>query len=60
MFKKLFQSFNVPTAEQLARKELEQAKRELLSAQSNAEYYTRMVDYNIARIKRLQKVESEA
>lgn len=60
MFKKLFQSFNVPTAEQLARKELEQAKRELLAAQSHAEYYTRMVDYNIARIKRLQKVESEA
>ena len=60
MFKKLFQSFNAPTAEHLARKELEQAKRELLSAQSHAEYYTRMVDYNIARIKRLQKVESEA
>lgn len=51
--KKLFDLFRTPTAQQLADRELASAQRELLSAQSSQEYAARIVDYNLARIKRL-------
>ena len=39
-----------PSHIDLAHKELGEAKREYLIAQSNAEYYAAMVDYNAKRI----------
>lgn len=46
--------FQTPSAEQLAQRELQEAQRELLAAQSAAEYAARMVGYNQDRIKRLK------
>lgn len=45
--------FTVPSAEVLALKELEEAKRKLLDAQSAREYAESMCKYHEARIKRL-------
>jgi hypothetical protein len=45
--------FTVPSAEVLALKELEEAKRKLLEAQSAREYADSMCKYHEARIKRL-------
>ena len=42
-----------PSAEQLALRELEDAKRRLLEAQSGREYADSMCKYHEARIKRL-------
>jgi len=42
-----------PSHIDLAHKELEEAKREYLIAQSQAEYFTAMVEYNAKRIDRL-------
>ncbi len=46
--------FALPAAAEIARRELEDAQRELLTAQSGAEYAARMVEYHQARIKRLK------
>jgi hypothetical protein len=59
------QVFRTPSALELAQIELEEAKRELLNAQSATEYAARMAAYHGDRIKRLsvyvtQKVESPA
>lgn len=53
---KFFQLFKAPPAELLARRELDEAKRRLLEAQSAAEYATAMVQYQQQRIDRLTKV----
>jgi len=45
--------FDVPTAEMLALKELEEAKRKLLEAQTAREYADSMCKYREAQIKRL-------
>jgi hypothetical protein len=45
--------YTVPSAEILALKELEEAKRKLLDAQSGREYADSMCKYHEARIKRL-------
>jgi hypothetical protein len=45
--------YTVPSAEALALKELEEAKRRLLDAQSSREYADSMCKYHEARIKRL-------
>jgi hypothetical protein len=45
--------FNVPTAEMLALKELEECKRKLLEAQTAKEYAESMCKYREAQIKRL-------
>ena len=45
--------YSVPSAEQLALRELENAKRSLLEAQSTREYADSMCKYHEARIKRL-------
>jgi hypothetical protein len=42
------------SALELARLELEEAERERLSAQSLHDYYTNIINYHTARIKRLQ------
>jgi hypothetical protein len=45
--------FRMPTADELAITELEQAKRDLLMMQTALDYSKRMVDYHADRIKRL-------
>ena len=45
--------FRLPSAKELAAKELEQAQRKLLDALSAQEYARRMADYHSDRIKRL-------
>jgi hypothetical protein len=56
-FYNLFQSvaayFRLPSAESLALRELEEAKRKLLDAQTGREYAESMCRYHEARIKRL-------
>ena len=45
--------FRTPSAEVLALRELEEAKRRLLMAQSSREYHESMCKYHEAQIKRL-------
>ena len=45
-----------PSAEILAQRELEHARRELLAAESAAEYAEAMSVYHRARIERLEKM----
>ena len=45
--------FRLPSAKELAEKELEMAHRKLLVALSAQEYAKRMGDYHLDRIKRL-------
>jgi hypothetical protein len=45
--------FTLPTADAMAIKELEEAKRELLRSQSALDYTKRMVEYHQDRVKRL-------
>lgn len=47
------ESFRMPSADMMAIKELEQAKRELLAMQTAKDYSSRMVEYNQDRIRRL-------
>ena len=52
---KLFDFFKAPTPLALATKELEEAQREMLIAQSAAEYALNICEYNTDRIGRLTK-----
>jgi len=45
--------FKTPTSVEIAARELEQARRQLLQAQSAAEYANRISAYHFDRIKRL-------
>jgi hypothetical protein len=45
--------WRLPSAKEMAVKELEEAKRRFLDAQSAMEYTKRMSDYHADRIKRL-------
>jgi len=53
MIDKLKEYFRLPSAKELAAKELETAQRKLLDALSAQEYARRMSDYHADRIKRL-------
>ena len=53
MIKVLIDMFKTPSAEVLAQKELEDAKRELLKAHSHEEFYRRLKEYNQDRVRRL-------
>ena len=61
---KLFRIFGKPSAVLLAQHEFDEAQRELLRAQSGAEYARTMVAYHEARVKRLgdyiRRAHSEA
>lgn len=46
--------FCTPSAQEIARRELEVARRELLEAQRGVEYHASMVDFNAKRIARLE------
>lgn len=54
--KSLLSLLRKPSAETLAQVELEEAKRQLLVAQSDAEYRNAMVEYHRRRIARLQTI----
>lgn len=49
----LSELFRAPSAEEMAAKELEAAKRELLNMLTAQDYSKRMVEYHLDRIKRL-------
>ena len=51
---KLTEMLRAPSAEVLAQRELEHAKRSLLEAQTTEEYARNMVVYHTERIKRLK------
>lgn len=53
MIDKLKDYFRLPSAKELAAKELGEAQRKLLEALSAQEYARRMSDYHADRIKRL-------
>lgn len=53
MISHIIDMFKTPTAEVLAQKELEEAKRELLKAHTSEEFYRRMKEYNQDRVRRL-------
>ena len=53
MIDQLKDYFRLPSAKELAAKELETAQRKLLDALSAQEYAKRMADYHSDRIKRL-------
>ena len=50
---RLKELWRLPSAKEMAVKELEEAKRRFLDAQSAMEYARRMSDYHADRIKRL-------
>ena len=55
----IFSLLRVPTADVMAIKELEEAKRELLRSQSAQDYAKRMVEYHQDRVKRLTAYTSK-
>ena len=59
MLKKITSLFRAPSAEALAIRELDEAKRELLVAVRHAEYYASMVRYHQTRISRLAQVSQK-
>jgi hypothetical protein len=55
MIEKIAAMLKVPSPRMLAMRELEEAQRELLKAQSATEYYSRLSAYNTDRISRLTR-----
>lgn len=53
---KFLNPFRKPTAAELAKAELEEARRKLLNAQSGMEYAEAMVRYETARVRRLEDI----
>lgn len=60
MFKDIVRLFHQPSADVIAREELEAAQREYLKAQSGLDYARRMVEYHADRINRLSRYIKEA
>jgi len=56
MLDQLKQLFKTPTADQLANREYDEARRELLMSQSAAEYHQSMIEYHIKRLLRLKEI----
>lgn len=59
MIKELIQTFRKPSAEIIAQAELEEARRQLLAAQSASEYANGIILYRKTQITRLQKYIQE-
>lgn len=59
MFKKLTEITRTPSAESIAKLELGEARRSLLEAQSNLEYFEAMVVYHKKRVSRLESFTRE-
>lgn len=60
MFRELIETFSKPSAKSLAQRELEEAQRQLLAANTAAEYAIRLGQYHNDRIKRLKAYIQEA
>lgn len=60
MLKDFIRIFSQPSAEMMAREELEEAQRQFLKAQSGLDYARRMVEYHSDRIIRLNRYVKEA
>ena len=56
MLDQLKQLFKTPTADELAKREYDEARRELLISQSAAEYHQSMIEYHIKRLLRLKEI----
>jgi len=56
MLDQLKRMFKTPTADQLAKREYDEARRELLMSQSAAEYHQSMIEYHIKRLLRLKEI----
>ena len=48
--------FRTPTADELAKREYDEARRQLLVSQSAAEYHQSMIEYHIKRLLRLKEI----
>jgi hypothetical protein len=59
VIRSLMELWKTPSAESLAQRELEEAQRDLLAAQSRQEYYLRMTQYNLDRIARLKARQTQ-
>lgn len=60
MIKQIKAIFEQPSAELLAQKQLEDAKRRLLEEQEASEFHARMVEFHLAKIKRLTAYVKES
>lgn len=60
MLKELLETFRPPSAQLIARRELEEAQRELLRAHSAKEYAESLVTYHQSRIARLTTTVKES
>lgn len=56
LLQQLKQVFKTPTAHELAKREYDEARRELLVSQSAAEYHHSMIEYHIKRLMRLKEI----
>ena len=56
MLNQLRRMFTTPTADQLAQREYDDARRELLLSQSAAEYHQSMIEFHIKRLLRLKEI----
>lgn len=56
MLDQLKQLFKTPTADELAKREYDEARRELLMSQSAAEYHESMIEYHVKRLLRLKEI----
>lgn len=59
MIRDLLEIFRKPSAKSIAQRELEEAQRQLLQAQTAAEYAIRLAQYHTDRIKRLSAYVKE-
>lgn len=53
MLESLFSFLHVPTAEKIARRQLDEARRRLLEAQTSKEYAESMIRYYDSQVRRL-------
>ena len=56
---RITQLFKTPSAQQIAMRDLENAQRDLLTAQANAEHSVKMVEYYQGLITRLSQYVSD-
>jgi hypothetical protein len=54
VYQRLLSLFKTPSPVEIAARELDEARRQLLQSQSAAEYASRISAYHLDRIKRLQ------
>lgn len=60
MFEKILRLWRKPTALEIAVRDLEQAKRDYLTAMQHAEYYAAQASYNDGLISRLSNYVKES